>query len=64
MTSRTTLLATFAALLMAGCATLEDYSTRIFSGADRVIKRAPGDRIDVLFNQSKLTPDEGADVSA
>ncbi len=51
-------------LLMAGCATLEDYSTRIFSGADRVIKRAPGDRIDVLFNQSKLTPDEGADATA
>lgn len=54
----------FALLLLAsGCSSVEDYTPSWLGGATRVIKRAPGERIDVLFNQTKLVPDSAvADV--
>ena len=58
MNARTQLLwSCVAALLLTSCDTIESNVPSWMGGADRVIKRAPGERIDVLFNQSKLTPD-------
>ena len=46
-------------LLLAGCDSMPDW----LSGGPRVIKRTPGERIDVVFNQTRITPDSDvADV--
>ncbi len=41
-------------LLVTGC---EAVTPSWLGGADRVIKRTPGERVDVIFSPSKLTPD-------
>lgn len=44
-------------IALTACETVEDYTPSWIRGANRVIKRAPGERIDVIFNQSKLEAD-------
>ena len=45
-------------LLLSGCSDVSmDTLPSWLGGATRLIKRAPGERIDVLLNQSKLMPD-------
>lgn len=47
-----------AVLLLAGCSDASRHLPEWLTGKQKIIKRAPGERIDVLFNQTKLEPDE------
>lgn len=46
--------------LLTGCEVLEALQPDWLRGANRVIKRAPGERVDVLANSSRILPDESA----